>query len=119
MERKSNTRSPGSQQYLALFFEYLGIQGTLPLIGYFLDTRWISDTGEVGWAFGIGMALGLIYGMIHLYRRARSLTASRPSSGADRTNREGYPDVDRAAARIRNGMNSIGKRINQIKGDSE
>lgn len=120
MERKSKSAGPGSQQYLALFFEYLGIQGTLPLIGYFIDTKLLSDKGEIGWAFGIGMGLGLVYGMIHLYRRARSMTAYTPPSGGERLNREGYPDdVSGKAERIRNGMNNIGKRINRLKDDSK
>ena len=102
--------------YFALVFEFLGILAVCPLIGYFVDTRLVSDKGEIGLFFFIGFALGFIYGIIHLYRRAQEvLTMKPPADSGPEMNREGYhKDFDGRIDEIRDGLDDVGKKIDRL-----
>lgn len=99
-------------EYLGLIFEFLGILGFLPLLGYIADKYLFGDDGRIGWFFIIGCFLGFGYGIYHLQRRARYLLKKSANFriNTDRS-RPAEQDVSGRADEIEKDLININKKI--------
>jgi len=102
-------RSDARYSPIGLIFEFLGILGVLPFIGYLLD-RYLSD--QIGFYFITGVILAFILGITHLYRRSRELTKGEgrqaPKGAGDAR------DVTGKVESIRSDLEDVGRRIDEL-----
>jgi len=108
----------GPYAVLGLVFEFLGILGFLPFLGYLAD-RHLLQKDSLGWFFFAGCALGFGFGIYHLYRRAQDFM-EQPDVGDisaprnSRDGREGYPArLREEVERLREGLDDVGRRIDE------
>ena len=100
-------------EYIGILFEFLGILGVLPFVGYLIDTRTGADR-NVGLFFILGVVLGFIAAMYHLIKRVRRILLNLKENPESFNYSTKEPDAGERILEVQKGLHAVEEDIEAL-----
>lgn len=100
-------------EYIGILFEFLGILGLLPFVGFIIDTRTGTDR-NVGLFFILGVIFGFVGAMYHLVKRVRQILSNMKEDPAKFNYSTKEPGAEERILEVQKGLHAVEKDIDAL-----